>query len=224
MANCLDCGRRKGLFEAFENGTCKNCVEQNYRSLHRHVALAAELFRKADTAKTFNTKLKYIEESAGHLSDAVLFEQRGYAIDGPSASGMLQKCLLTRKQLVLHEAQSVFDSAEVKSKSKTTTSSRITPYSSARAKIHELKSHLDDPRLVCDIESAIDARMHRLQFDGYVEKARKEEFKGNEKKALDQYQEALFFLKNDEIDDHEQSAPIYELEIKIKELRNRLNA
>ena len=58
---------------------------------------------------------------------------------------------------------------------------------------------------------------------GYLEAARKAEFKGNVKKAIDQYQEALFFIRNDDIDDTQQRFEINEIETKLTELRCRVN-
>lgn len=51
-----------------------------------------------------------------------------------------------------------------------------------------------------------------------LEAARKAEFKGQKKKALDQCQDALYFLYNDEIDDSLQAEKIVEIEAKISEL------
>lgn len=60
--------------------------------------------------------------------------------------------------------------------------------------------------------------LHETQLNAFLEEARKAEFKGNKKKALDQYKEALYFLRNDEIDDSLQAGKIKEIEKKISEL------
>lgn len=41
----------------------------------------------------------------------------------------------------------------------------------------------------------------RVMLDGFLEVARKAEFKGDTKKAVDPYLEALFFLRDDDVDD-----------------------
>jgi len=53
----------------------------------------------------------------------------------------------------------------------------------------------------------------------YLEEAGKAEFKGNLKKALDQYQEALYFLKNDDVDDILQSKEIASIESLVTKYR-----
>ena len=55
-------------------------------------------------------------------------------------------------------------------------------------------------------------------MSGYVETAEKAEFKGNTKQALDQYLEALYFLKTDDVDDQLQAAEIARISRKIAEL------
>lgn len=54
-------------------------------------------------------------------------------------------------------------------------------------------------------------------------KAERFEFKENYKKALDLYQDALFFLKKDDIDDAEQQSDIERIEGKIEEMRARMD-
>ena len=60
---------------------------------------------------------------------------------------------------------------------------------------------------------------HKAEFLAFVSAAEKAEFKGNAKKALDQYQEALYFLKTDNVDDAKQAELIAKLEAKIVELK-----
>jgi len=60
--------------------------------------------------------------------------------------------------------------------------------------------------------------IHKTQLNEYIEEAKKAEFKDQKSKALDKYQEALYFLQNDEIDDSLQKENIDELKAKISEL------
>lgn len=62
--------------------------------------------------------------------------------------------------------------------------------------------------------------IHRVKIEGFLGAARKAEFKGNMKKAVDPYQEALFFLSNDDVDDAGQAEEIGRIEAKIQELRS----
>ena len=70
----------------------------------------------------------------------------------------------------------------------------------------------------------IDKEISLLKSNDALDKAKKYEFKGNNKKALDFYYDALYLLRTDNVDDKEQRERIIEIENKIKsfggELRN----
>src|SRR5690606_9753741 len=58
------------------------------------------------------------------------------------------------------------------------------------------------------LESNTNEYKNKAQLDQHITNAEKNEFKGNIKKAIDYYQEALFFLKKDDIPDVEQETII----------------
>jgi hypothetical protein len=68
------------------------------------------------------------------------------------------------------------------------------------------------------LEQQIATEISKTQLNGYLEEAKKNEFKGQKKKALDKYYEALYLLKHDDVDDSLQQDNIQFLESKIKEL------
>ncbi len=71
---------------------------------------------------------------------------------------------------------------------------------------------------------AVQLFINQEQLKDYELKAERFEFKANYKKALDLYQDALFFLKKDDIDDSEQAKDIQRIEKKIEEMRERIAA
>jgi len=60
--------------------------------------------------------------------------------------------------------------------------------------------------------------MHKAKIEGYINEAKKAEFKGNTKKAIDQYQEALFYIENDDVDDSLQSDLINQVKERLAAL------
>lgn len=64
----------------------------------------------------------------------------------------------------------------------------------------------------------------QVEIDGYTEKARRFEFKGNMKKALEYYQDALYSAIHDDVDDADQKSTINELTQKVDELAGLLQA
>lgn len=69
-----------------------------------------------------------------------------------------------------------------------------------------------------DKEKEIKAFIHKIQFDEFLEKAKKAEFMGQKSKALNACKEALYFLQTDKIDDSLQKEEIDEIKAKISEL------
>ena len=67
----------------------------------------------------------------------------------------------------------------------------------------------------------LNSQSNKILYSYFIEKAKKFEFKEQYSKALDQYYEALYVLKTDDVDDAEQGAEIKELELKIQELKSR---
>ena len=55
-----------------------------------------------------------------------------------------------------------------------------------------------------------------------LEAARKAEFKGDKKKALDRYYDAVYFLRRDDVKDSLEEDIIGEIELKVKELGGSL--
>ena len=80
------------------------------------------------------------------------------------------------------------------------------------------KQELRDQAKLDQLEARVRRFSHETQLNAYLEAARKAEFKGQKKKALEQYKEALYFLKTDEIDDLSQAEEISKIEAKISEL------
>ena len=75
-----------------------------------------------------------------------------------------------------------------------------------------------DPTTGETIELELKSLIHKTKLDKFLEAAKKAEFKGNKKKAIDQYQEALYFIRNDDVPDDQQGQYIEKIESKLKEL------
>lgn len=85
-------------------------------------------------------------------------------------------------------------------------------------KLRDHKDKLTNKNFLEDLERQIISTLHNVQLEGYLDAAKRADFKGQKKKALDQYYEALYFLKHDEIEDSLQMEHISTIEAKIEEL------
>jgi hypothetical protein len=100
--------------------------------------------------------------------------------------------------------------------------SKMSAYKSALLKVREFANEHNIRSRIDIYEQELLTAAYRAEFEIYLDLAHKAEFKGNTQKAIDQYQEALYLLKTDNIPDDEQVSVIYILEEKIKELQSEV--
>lgn len=217
MAKCNWC-RKKGLFLAVDsNRLCKNCqpylleIESKARVLRDSVRLAQE-------GKTFKTRLSRCELAIENASSLVKFERKGIRTVSPSPSSLRDQFTDYRNQIILEEAMVIVGKADAKAEVASTHKAKERQLSSALLKIRELSCLVEGNPEIIRVENDLITRIHQTTLDGFLEAARKAEFKGNKKKAIDQYQEALYFVRNDGIDDSLQTQEIEQIESKLQEL------
>ncbi len=217
MAECRWCDKR-GLFLSVDpNGLCQNCqpiiieVRSRARVLEDSMRLARE-------GKTFGTQLSRCDLAIEHVEHLAIFERKGVRTVSPPPSAILAEYRTLRAQLVFAEADTVVEGAFEKASVASTPKAKERALAAGVLKLQEVAQALEDSSPLSSFEHRLRREIHRVTLDGYLETGRKAGFKGNLKKAIDQYQEALFFTKNDGIDDTEQQSEIQGLEAKLKSL------
>ena len=118
---------------------------------------------------------------------------------------------------LLEQADEIYQKAQGLSGAKT----KINTINKALLKITEGKKEIERQENLDKLsnkEKELKLYIHKIQFDEYLDKAKKAEFMGKKAKAIDAYKELLYFLKTDEIDDIQQQEEIKEIEQKISEL------
>lgn len=218
MGQCKMCGR-KGLFLSITaNGLCKYCdtvvtmdVMNRGRVINDCMSLVAE-------SKNMKTRLSRCDILLEHAQALQKYEHKGIPTISPSPSQLLSQYASMRDQIVLEGIKAEVEKALAKAEIATTPRTSINEANKALLKIQEGKQELRDQAKLDQLEARVRRFTHETQLNAYLEEARKAEFKGQKKKALDQYQEALYFLRSDEIDDSLQAEKIGEIEAKISEL------
>lgn len=217
MAQCKWCSKR-GLFLSVDsNGLCRDCDHLAVEVLSRARVLQ-ESMRLAREGKTYGTRLSRCELAIEHAEFLFEFEQKGVPTVSPSPSSLLRALQDRRTEIMVTEASDISRKAFEKSDLATAAKSKERVLAAAVLKVREVGQGLEERSHVDSLELELRKEIHRVTLDGYLEAARKAEFKGNTKKAIDQYQEALFFIRNDHIDDIQQQSEIRNLEAKLEEL------
>ena len=177
--------------------------------------------RLAHEGKTHGTRLSRCELAIEHAEFLLEFERKDVATVSPSPSSILRQYQNFRIEIIVAEASDVSKKAFEKSSLATTAKSKERILAAAVLKVREVGQSLEERSYVASLELKLRREIHRVTLDGYLDAARKAEFKGNIKKAIDQFQEALFFIRNDDIDDAQQQLEIRDLEAKLEELGSK---
>jgi hypothetical protein len=177
-----------------------------------------DCLRLAREGKTFATRLSRCDLLLEHAEHLLQYEQKGIPTLSPLPSEILTEFRAYRDDLILEEAHQVAEKAKAKAEVASTTTAKYNALGSGLLKVQEIMQNSSDPSAGKKLELELKSLMHKAKLDGFLEAAKKAEFKGNKKKAIDQYQEALFFIRNDDVPDDQQSQEIEKIEAKLKEL------
>lgn len=200
-------------------GLCAPCGTKVHFETSRKVQIVKESLDLAYNGKTAATRVSRCDLAAQIVEELMPLEAKGITISDPPPSVLLVRVAELRERILLNESAKLAEKAILKSSVAVSAGSKVTALNSASIKIAEfIKSHSGDPSLIAPIVANLMSLAHKAQLDGFLDEARKAEFKGNRKKAIDRYQEALFFLRNDRVGDHEQLEEIRRIENKILDL------
>lgn len=220
MARCKWCNKR-GLFLSVDsNGLCRDC-EHLVVEVGSRARVLQDSMRLAHEGKTYGTRISRCELAIEHAEFLLEFEQKGVPTVSPSPSSILREYQDLRTEIKINEASDISKKAFEKADLATTAKSKERILAAAVLKVREVGQGLEERLYLNSLERELRKEIHRVTFGGYLDAARKAEFKGNIKKAIDQYQEALFFIQNDNIDDAQQQTEIRSLEAKLEELQSK---
>lgn len=100
----------------------------------------------------------------------------------------------------------------------TTHKQRVAALNKLLFQVRQCRAMAPGSAVVAKIESDVLQGLHYYQLASLIEPAQRAEFKGQRKKAVDLYYEALYFLRHDDEDDSVQPGQIAEIEAKIRQL------
>jgi hypothetical protein len=219
VGQCRYCGKHGFLLSVDEFGLCAGCRPGVALDITQRTRIVNESSKHVEESKNLSTRLSRCDLAIQHLEYIHdTYELRGIMLVAPSAEEQIAKLVWARDECVVEDVQAKVEKAKRKADIATTATTRVNAYSPALLAIAEGKPEMRDSSRLEPYEVEVKRAMHTAQLSGYVEAAEKAEFKGNAKKALDQYQEALYFLKTDDVDDELQAAELARISSKIADL------
>jgi len=169
-------------------------------------------------SKNMKTRLSRCDILVEHAQSLLEYEHKGIPTISPLPSQLLTEYTAMRDQIVLEGVTAEVEEALAKAEIAAIPRTSINEANKALLKIREGRQELREQAKLDQLEARVRRFSHETQLNAYLEAARKAEFKGQKKKALGQYQEALYFLRSDEIEDSLQAGKIGEIEAKISQL------
>ena len=218
VRTCPRCERTERQVPIQEGVTiCQPCIRQVLPEVQRKMDIVAESQQLVNESKHIDTRLSRCGVVLDTLEDLRPFVDWGMIAVPPSLDETMASFRDVKAEIVEEHLQEYAAKSARKAQTYKSTSAKTKRYDKVIEEILKYAEFLPSEVVEDHIEKTEEAK-HKVELDDYVEKARKAEFKGKSKKAIDQYQEALYFLRTDQFDDEEQADIISSLEVKIEKL------
>lgn len=218
MAQCKWC-ENKGLFLSVNStGLCKRCEPPISMDFNQRGKIIYESIQLAATGKKIDTRLsrnKLILEQAEALRK---YEEKGIDRMSPKPSELIEKFTSYHDEIIFEEMESIADKSLTKANVMPTAKQAVTEATKALVKIKEWRESLLNLERLEDLECQVVDFIQQKQLAEILDQANKAEFKGQKKKALDQYQEALYFLSKEDVSDSLKSEHVEGIKASIETL------
>ncbi len=218
MGQCKWCSRSGWFLSLNSSGLCNNCAPLVSLDASQRIRILNDSLKIVTESKNLDTRLSRLDLLLEHANALLKYEQRGISVTDPPPSYFINKFGKMRDQIIIETLKADIDTASYKAAVAASTTAKINTLSKMLLRIREYKSRADNPSSLDQLEKQVQSEIQRIQLHGYLDSAKKYEFKGQKKKALDQYYEALYLLRHDDVDDSLQKEQISFIESKIAEL------
>ena len=186
--------------------------------IERVFQIINESLELVETSKKLDTRLSRCDvviSTAERLKELTYVGEWGLTRDPDELIAAMHK---RKDRLILEATKEEVKKAWNKAEVAVTPKTKINTLSKVLLKIKEHRPSMSDPTPLNDVEQELIDSIHAIQLEAHLDAARKAEFKNQKKKALDEYYEALYFLRTDHIDDSLQKDQTESVEAKIREL------
>lgn len=222
MAQCKWCGQKGWLLGVGKYGLCGKCgivIGSEIDQAIKHITESIAIVQKS---KNLDTILSRIDFMANRGQQILKYEEKGL-LEGALGQDILPSNLLktlekvrngTIEGFMVAEHQKAAQKAGIAQTPRAKTGTLL----KVLQQIREYKNKATERTKLEELEKQITREINQIQLDSNIEEAKKAEFKGQKKKALDRYYEALYLLRNPQYVTQEKQQQAQLIESKIKEL------
>lgn len=216
MAQCTYCNKKGFFVTVNAMKLCNTCNSPISTCISRHFDIIQESSLIVESSKNLSTRMSRIDVIIDNLETL----ENEYAAKGIPLNldfhSRKREILNIKSNILEEDAVIKVDDFIKKASLAKTVASKINIANKALMYLKDLVDNYDYINKELGIK--VLKFIHISQLDDLVLKAEKEEFKSNYKKAVDKYQDVLFYLKKDDIDDSLQVEEIKKYEDKVAHL------
>ena len=218
MATCCLCNKSGWFMKTSADGLCEVCEATLEMDIEQHGRIITESVKLINTSANLSTRLSRIGVAINSCQALRRYELHGLKTIQTPPSDAISELYQAREAMIIEAINNELIKAKTKSENAATPAGKVSPYSRVIDKIASLYQELDDVTCLEQLEVETRAEMDKARLKAELEKAEKAEFRGQKKRALTAYLDALFCLTKDTIDDKLQKRERALIESKIKEL------
>lgn len=218
MATCKICNRNGLFLSVNKYNLCTTCNAGMTNEAQSRLRVINDSIKLIDTGKTLETRLSRCDLVIEQAQALIKYEIIGIPLIKPLPSEIAKFYSENKIKLIKDGLLEESRAALEKSKLATTMNSKISALSKVVLKIVDYKKGFPNDKDLEHLEHGLRKAIQEIQLNAFIEDAKKAEFKGDKKKALNKYYEALYFLQHDDIDDALQSDSINTIQTKLREL------
>jgi len=223
MAECKECGKKGFLFFVDKKGLCGSCgpkIRFDFNQRYRIISDSLELISNSKSMKTVMHRIDVLLEHANVIAQ---YEAKGISLMTPSANEIISRYSQMKLGLIENYIREEIEKIRTKANLALSSKSKIAEINKVLLKIAEWKSEYSDKKvseILISEEESIRQSIHKMQLQLFIDEAEKALFMKQSKKALNKFQEALYFLKTDMIPDESQQDIIAHIEKKIMDIQS----
>ena len=215
MAKCNYCQKKRFFLGVDKNSLCNKCSPFVVSDIENRGRIVSESLKLAQTGKTFSTRISRIDVLISNLEALLTYEMKDIPTISPKPSLLIQEIQVLRRETITNEVNDIYTKSVNQADVAATPTSEYNAFSKGFLKVQEILDANNGEDHNFEQLLRLKLLMHKAKIEGYINEAKKAEFKGNTKKAIDQYQEALFYIENDDVDDSLQSDLINEVKKRL---------
>lgn len=195
MAQCKYCGRKGFFLSVSSQGLCGDCVlfvKMDVDNRVRIINDSIEIIHKSTNLDTRLSRCDLLLEQAQALQ---VYETKGIDAFSFPLSNYIRQYGSMRDEIVEECMSAKTEQALLRAETASSVAAKVTALDKGILAIAEARKEAKQQSKLDRLEEKLRTERVAVQVRAHLNNASKAEFKGQDKKALDQYQEALYVLQ-----------------------------